>query len=299
MLPQAGARRHSHLDGRPRQARAATHRRSRRRLARGLSHRRGSRGGLARAAGGVCRPEAALRGSDHHAPRRPRPSHEPGRCGSAGASGHAGRDRGGPPAIQGARGEPRPHGAELPRDRPHDPHLRGLCSRDQTSRVTSAVDEFRLAPSLLRSARPPLALAPLYPRHPPAPGRRVTMPTMLWRRLDQPGHDSARLVFHDAQLHLSGTAVFVESQQPCRLDYRVVCDTSWRTMAAWVAGWLGNRAIGIELRADEARRWWLNDVDCSAVAGCLDLDLSFTPATNLLPIRRLALAIGEKATVRA
>jgi uncharacterized protein len=125
------------------------------------------------------------------------------------------------------------------------------------------------------------------------------MPTTLWRRLDQPGHDSARLVFHDAQWHLSGTAVFVESQQPCRLDYRVVCDTSWRTMAAWVAGWLGNRAIGIELRADEARRWWLNDVDCPAVAGCLDLDLSFTPATNLLPIRRLALAIGERATVRA
>ena len=125
------------------------------------------------------------------------------------------------------------------------------------------------------------------------------MPAVLWRRLDQPGHDSARLVFHDDQWHLAGTAVFVEAREPCRLDYRVVCDASWRTLAASVAGWRGHRAISIELRADGAGRWQLNDADCPAVAGCLDVDLSFTPATNLLPIRRLALPIGEKATVRA
>ena len=125
------------------------------------------------------------------------------------------------------------------------------------------------------------------------------MPAMLWRRLDQPGHDSARLVFHDDQWHLAGTAVFVEAREACRLDYRVVCDASWRTLAASVAGWLGHRAISIELRADGAGRWQLNDADCPAVAGCLDVDLSFTPATNLLPIRRLALPMGEKAAVRS
>jgi hypothetical protein len=35
------------------------------------------------------------------------------------------------------------------------------------------------------------------------------------------------------------------------------------------------------------------------VAGCLDLDLNFSPSTNLLPIRRLELAIGLKAKVQA
>ena len=125
------------------------------------------------------------------------------------------------------------------------------------------------------------------------------MLAMLWRRLDQPGHDSARLVFHDDQWHLTGTAVFVEAREACRLDYRVVCDPSWRTLAASVAGWLGSRAISIELRADGAGRWRLNDADCPTVTGCLDVDLSFTPATNLLPIRQLALPIGEQAAVRS
>jgi hypothetical protein len=127
----------------------------------------------------------------------------------------------------------------------------------------------------------------------------VTIPTILWRRLDQPGHDSARLFFHDAQWHLAGTAVFMESRQPCRLDYRVVCDASWRTVSGSVTGWWGDRAVSVEVRADSARRWWCNDVLCHVVAGCVDLDLGFTPATNLLPIRRLALPVGGSASARA
>ena len=35
------------------------------------------------------------------------------------------------------------------------------------------------------------------------------------------------------------------------------------------------------------------------MAGCIDLDLNFSPATNLLPIRRLDLAIGQQMQVQA
>jgi hypothetical protein len=35
------------------------------------------------------------------------------------------------------------------------------------------------------------------------------------------------------------------------------------------------------------------------VAGCLDVDLNFSPSTNVLPIRRLALGVGKEASVRA
>lgn len=35
------------------------------------------------------------------------------------------------------------------------------------------------------------------------------------------------------------------------------------------------------------------------MAGCIDLDLNFSPSTNLLPIRRLGLAVGQEAAARA
>jgi uncharacterized protein len=50
---------------------------------------------------------------------------------------------------------------------------------------------------------------------------------------------------------------------------------------------------------DSDQRWRLNGIEQPIVAGCLDVDLSFTPATNFLAIRRLGLAIGQAADVTA
>lgn len=96
---------------------------------------------------------------------------------------------------------------------------------------------------------------------------------------------------------LSGTAVFAHEGVPCKLGYRVLCAPDWRTTSANVGGRIGGREI--ELSVDQERRWQLDGVDCPVVAGCLDLELGFSPSTNLLPIRRLSLAVGESAEVRA
>lgn len=123
--------------------------------------------------------------------------------------------------------------------------------------------------------------------------------SILWRRLDRPGHESARLVRQESRWHLAGTAVFAHEKQPCRLDYLVVCAADWRTVSGRVAGWVGDRPVEIELSVKRGGRWRLNGAECAGVAGCIDLDLNFSPSTNLLPIRRLELAVGQEARVRA
>ncbi len=127
----------------------------------------------------------------------------------------------------------------------------------------------------------------------------MTDACVLWRRLDRPGHESARLRFDQLHWHLAGTAVFAHDRAPCRLDYVVTCDGGWRTVAARVAGWVGDRAVEVDLSVDAALRWRLDGTERPEVAGCIDLDLNFSPSTNLLPIRRLELAIGQAAAVRA
>jgi hypothetical protein len=122
--------------------------------------------------------------------------------------------------------------------------------------------------------------------------------TAMWRRLDRPGHEAARLVHHAPFWQLGGTAVFL-LDRPCRLDYQIVCDAAWRTLHGRVAGWFGADPVKAELYTDTARRWTINGHAAPAVAGCLDLDLAFTPATNTLPIRRLSLNPGERAEVRS
>jgi hypothetical protein len=113
-----------------------------------------------------------------------------------------------------------------------------------------------------------------------------------------PGHDAAGVEIGSGGAVLSGMAVFHEGA-PTALAYVVRADRDWRTFEAYVHGGRGREAIDLRLRRDDAGTWTLNDVPCPAVQGCIDLDLSFTPATNLLPLRRLSLPVGQSAEVRS
>lgn len=132
-----------------------------------------------------------------------------------------------------------------------------------------------------------------------AQGDTLPAHVILWRRLDQPGHDAARLVHHAPFWQLGGTAVFAEAGRICRLEYQVVCDAGWRTLHARVLGWLGVEPVKVEIYTDTARRWTINGQEAPAVAGCVDVDFAFSPATNVIPVRRLALNPGERAEVRS
>jgi len=126
--------------------------------------------------------------------------------------------------------------------------------------------------------------------------------TIIWRRLDEPGHEFAQLFFEDNVWRLRGTAIFAfgrPQRQPVRLDYLVMCDADWQTRSASVSGWFGDETICIDISVNEARRWRLNGVEVPAVEGCLDIDLSFSPSTNLLPIRRLRLNVGDEVAATA
>lgn len=122
---------------------------------------------------------------------------------------------------------------------------------------------------------------------------------MFWRRLDVEGHDCCRLLRVDDGWAIEGVATFLHESQPTCLRYRVSCDTGWRTRNATVSGWLGDKPIEMEIGRSVQGAWQLNGVDQDAPAELVDLDLGFTPATNILPIRRLALTVGQETAAPA
>ena len=122
--------------------------------------------------------------------------------------------------------------------------------------------------------------------------------SILWRRLDRPGHESARISQQASSWHLAGTAVFAHDREACRLDYLIECDAGWRTLTGRVTGWVGHGPVEIDISVDSAQRWRVNGNECPAVEGCTDLDLNFSPSKPP-PIRRLELGIGEEAEVQA
>jgi uncharacterized protein len=128
---------------------------------------------------------------------------------------------------------------------------------------------------------------------------KLTGSAMLWRGIDRPGQEYARLKHAQSQWHLEGVAIFVHEEMPCRLDYKIICESDWRTTSCSVSGWVGEKPIAIEIKTEASGKWFLNGSECPEVKGCLDVDLNFSPSTNLLPIRRLALHAGQAAEVKA
>lgn len=121
---------------------------------------------------------------------------------------------------------------------------------------------------------------------------------VLWRRRDVPGHDCCTLARAREGFVLSGVAVFLHRRSACCLQYRVVCDGQWMTRSATVKGNAGRRLVDVQIRRTK-RGWVCNGRLHPELADCVDVDLSFTPATNTLPVRRLRLAVGESAEVDA
>jgi hypothetical protein len=122
---------------------------------------------------------------------------------------------------------------------------------------------------------------------------------VLWRRHDLPGHEACRVIALGTGWRIAGAAVFLYEWQACRLDYTIDCDQRWQTLAAKVSGWVGERDVEVEVLREPSGDWRLDGRDCPEVAGCIDIDLNFSPVTNTLPIRRLDLKVGEAAPVRA
>ena len=121
---------------------------------------------------------------------------------------------------------------------------------------------------------------------------------MFWRRLDVPGHDACRLDETASEWKMEGTAVFRDQSRPAMLAYVVEGDAGWRAREARVRGWIGEQPFGVVISRRGAS-WHLDGVPVLGLDGCVDVDLGFTPATNLIPIRRLALKVGQAADVPA
>lgn len=78
-----------------------------------------------------------------------------------------------------------------------------------------------------------------------------------------------------------------------RFSYEIVCDRDWTFRTLRLEAAAGERSL--ELESTASGGWTVDGVRRSDLDECIDIDLSATPFTNSLPIRRLDLAIDDEA----
>ena len=118
----------------------------------------------------------------------------------------------------------------------------------------------------------------------------------------QPWHSTGieHLVLREGSREIVAESVVVGSADDSvfAVRYRIRCDKSWRVRNAEIA--LVGNDRKIEISSDGKGGWSdASGKSLRKLAGAIDIDLSATPFTNTLPIRRLKLGPRQSAEILA
>ncbi len=119
-----------------------------------------------------------------------------------------------------------------------------------------------------------------------------------WAWLPDQGDGAEEFQFRVTSTGFSARGHVAATLDGTQLDasYEVEADAAWATRGVRVAVKGG---ASIDIRSDGAGHWRHADGRAiPALDGCIDPDISMTPFTNTLPIRRLGLQIGEAAEIK-
>jgi uncharacterized protein len=120
---------------------------------------------------------------------------------------------------------------------------------------------------------------------------------VMWSPWTGPGLEHLHLLQRQEDIVADGLILGVQEQTPFRLRYEIRCDLQWRVRAIQLS-LLDGSSHSLHFFADGAGNWTTESGEAlPSLKGCLDVDISATPFTNTLPIRRLALQPGSSATL--
>jgi hypothetical protein len=121
------------------------------------------------------------------------------------------------------------------------------------------------------------------------------MITALWQ--DSSGESIEYIVLNETLERICADSAIIrhDSENPFAARYEIICDLEWRVRHVSVS--LVGEDQGIELSSDGNGNWSDKSVGLAELRGALDVDITATPFTNTLPIRRLKLAAGQSADI--
>lgn len=114
-----------------------------------------------------------------------------------------------------------------------------------------------------------------------------------WSAWDHSGLEVAHVSVSPAGIQLVGELSAEPGVRPWA-QYAIACDAAWRTLDVRIQ-LVDGRSLA--LGSDGAGTWTVDGAPAPLLAGAVDVDLSGTPMTNTLPIRRLGLRIGDRARI--
>jgi hypothetical protein len=121
---------------------------------------------------------------------------------------------------------------------------------------------------------------------------------IIWSNQADTGLEHFYLRHSDHEITADGLVIGIEENAAFRIHYQISCDLQWRVREVIVRS-LDENEQTIRFVSDGFGHWTdETGSHMSGLDGCLDVDITATPFTNTLPIRRLSLTSGESAEIK-
>ena len=115
----------------------------------------------------------------------------------------------------------------------------------------------------------------------------------MWQPWTGAGLESLRLIEDADGVRVDSVVIGVHEGQPFSIRYAIRCDAAWHVRDLEIAS-LEGRSTTLALASNGMGRWTDGSGEhVPALDACLDVDLSATPFTNTLPIRRTQLGPAD------
>jgi hypothetical protein len=120
---------------------------------------------------------------------------------------------------------------------------------------------------------------------------------LIWQALEWPGLEHVVVSADAGGFRAGGQLVVGPPVGPASVSYQLSCDASWRVTGLTISAASAAGSRTLTLSADQHGHWLADGRPLPDLDGCTDVDISLTPLTNTLPIRRLAWPQGSPQDV--
>lgn len=117
---------------------------------------------------------------------------------------------------------------------------------------------------------------------------------LVWKGLQHESLENCIVHFQAHRILVRSCVLGIAREQPFKVDYRLSLDHSWQTHNVDVVIQTDNRFTSRQYTTNGKGDWYMNNAYLPELQGCVDVDISLTPLSNTLPIRRLKLEPGQR-----
>lgn len=117
--------------------------------------------------------------------------------------------------------------------------------------------------------------------------------TIMWMQWNNLGMEQLHIENSEISISANGVVIGIKDGRPFRVHYQIDTNPDWQVQQLKIES-LNAGGETLLLHSNGKGKWWREDkTPVLELEGCIDVDLSATPFTNTLAIRRLALQPGE------